>query len=243
MDLMEPLYERALARQVLPSMGFVDQAAELLMQAKGIRKHVKQRLIKRLCNEPQRVLSWQWVDSELQYFFDEHPIAQVIEVGAGFSTRFHRLSFDSDWPQFSWLQIDSEAVVNTAKAMFPKTDNYHYLAHDFCALTWVPNLHFDKPAVVVVEDENLSEDLALSLYSCEQLLAATGHMHLIIKVSEGVCDALFKAFSGRIKLINRLRLCRSQEFNFKNLWSGVSGRNIKKTNLLHLELESKAGLE
>src|SRR4051812_17243247 len=99
LDIRKALCARAHARRQWPEMGFNDQSANLLAQLLGI--NLKQRLP--LQDEQKIIERCQWFDERCLDFFQRHPRAMCIELGAGFSTRFHRLSDTADWPRFEWV--------------------------------------------------------------------------------------------------------------------------------------------
>lgn len=88
LDIHTALCARARAGRQWPEIGFNDQSASLLAQLLGI--NLKQRLSP--MDERQLVQRSHWFDECCRDFFQRHPRAMCIELGAGLSTRFHRLS-------------------------------------------------------------------------------------------------------------------------------------------------------
>ncbi|MBK8185848.1 MAG: hypothetical protein IPK77_00495 [Cellvibrio sp.] len=110
------------ARNGLSQLGAIpDPAAKILLERLGfgIEKNIT-------FNEDNRLQALQscWFDQECLRFFEEHPKALVIELGAGFSTRFHRLSSVLDWPRFRWLILDEQKVISKIQTVFPRIDNF-----------------------------------------------------------------------------------------------------------------------
>ncbi|WP_096084917.1 hypothetical protein [Agaribacterium haliotis] len=236
--LFQGLCERALASSVMPAYGFVDKAAELLLLKLDPGEAVKWRSLRRLKREPQRILRCAWIDAELQTFFDEHTRGRAIEIGSGLSTRFHRLSYVSDWPSFSWLSVDSKEVIDSTMRLLPLTDNHRCLVHDFCAQQWLPQLSFDCATAVVIENRRLLHDIELTIRSCRQLLEQAGHVHLIVEISRD-CEAILMAeFANNIQILNRLALCRSRRSRWHSFFSRRSYQSVQQFSLLHIELST-----
>lgn len=127
------LSARAFAQQRCPESGFSDRSARLLAKLVGIPDS--------LCKDPEwerncLVIS-QWFDAHCQQFFKRHPQGMCIDLGAGFSTRFHRLSEADDWPRFSWVDIDLPDITAIKKNAIPKTDNYQLIAADIVRDDWL----------------------------------------------------------------------------------------------------------
>ena len=125
-DIYSALSARAYAQQSWPDLGFHDHAAWLLAKLLGVNA--------RLRNEPawerSCVLRSQWFDRRCHAFFKRHPQGMCIDLGAGLSTRFHRLSAAHDWPRFSWVDVDLPEIIALKKKAMPRIDNYQMISAD-----------------------------------------------------------------------------------------------------------------
>ncbi len=135
---MMALNARADAVQFWPEMYFYDRAAIVLSRILNIDAGV------RFCplDERRYLRANHWLDQRCLAFFNQHPKGLGIECGAGLSTRFHRLSEQHEWPQFSWVDIDSEESIALKSRAMPVIDNYRLIANDnqlkelFSAIQW-----------------------------------------------------------------------------------------------------------
>jgi len=149
LDMRMALCARANAKRQWPEIGFSDQFAGLLAHLLGIS--LKQRLPP--LAERRLIQRSQWFDEACCNFFQRHPQAMCIELGAGLSTRFHRLSAKADWPQFRWVEVDLPQITAFKAQVMPAIDNYHLVGadlvqDDWLALSgWMPG----QPLLVVCE--------------------------------------------------------------------------------------------
>lgn len=135
---MMALNARADAVQFWPEMYFYDRAAIVLSRILNIDAGV------RFCplDELRYLRANHWLDQRCLAFFNQHPKGLGVECGAGLSTRFHRLSEQHEWPQFSWVDIDSEESIALKSKAMPVIDNYRLIASDdqlkevFSAIQW-----------------------------------------------------------------------------------------------------------
>lgn len=113
------------AQNYLSQLGAIpDPAAKILLERLGfaIEKHF-------IFNEQNRLQAMQscWIDKTCLNFLQQYPDALIIEVGSGFSTRFHRLSSALDWPRFRWLMLDKETVIEKTRTILPRIDNFELI--------------------------------------------------------------------------------------------------------------------
>jgi hypothetical protein len=143
------LSARAHAGQQWPDMGFHDQFAHLLAQLLNIS--LKQRWP--LPEERKFVERCQWFDDCCRHFLQRHPQAVCIELGAGLSTRFHRLSVTSDWPRFQWVDVDLPPLTDSKARVLPHIDNYTLIGADMLLDDWlrVSGWVHGQPLLVVME--------------------------------------------------------------------------------------------
>lgn len=113
------------AQNYLSQLGAIpDPAAKILLERLGfaIEKHFT-------FNEQNRLQAIQscWIDKACLTFLQQYPEGLIIEVGSGFSTRFHRLSSALDWPRFHWLMLDEENVIEKTRTILPRIDNFELI--------------------------------------------------------------------------------------------------------------------
>jgi len=150
---MMALNARADAGQCWPEMYFYDRAAIVLTRLLNIDAGV------RFCplDERRYLRANHWLDQRCLTFFNQFPKALGIECGAGLSTRFHRLSEQHEWPQFSWVDIDSEeSIVLKAQAM-PVIDNYRLVMSNHTAEKLVSEINWDKTTPLMMVVDGLSQ--------------------------------------------------------------------------------------
>lgn len=151
-DLLLPLLVRAHAWRA-PQLGFVDQAAEYLVRKLELDQ-LEWRAEYRFTAQHQLELTrCKWIDEQVMEFLEAHPDAMGIELGAGLSTRFQRLSAAADWPRFSWADVDAADVIDCADLIFPRTDNYRLVACDIVRDDWLIKTGWKthQPLVVIIE--------------------------------------------------------------------------------------------
>lgn len=143
------LSARAYANQRYPESGFNDRSAQLLAKVLGITDSVhKDSEWERNC-----LLRSQWFDARCRQFFRQYPQGMCIDLGAGLSTRFHRLSEADDWPRFSWVDIDLPEITAIKKKAIPTIDSYQLIAADIVQEDWLAKTgwHPRTPLIVTLE--------------------------------------------------------------------------------------------
>ena len=118
-QLLAPLLSRVNARQA-----FSDRAAEYVLNKLGISMEAAGGGETTSSERRATVNRWSWIDLRAVQFFNLFPNAVGIEIDAGLSTRFHRISDQLDWPRFSWITINSQKATELSNEAFPKTDNF-----------------------------------------------------------------------------------------------------------------------
>jgi len=152
-ELFLPLLVRAHALRNWPQTGFVDRAAEYLVRKLDLDQRdwhlgrgfsAQHRLALERCK---------WIDDEVLDFLEAYPNAIGVELGAGLSTRFQRLSARTDWPRFAWVDVDSPDVIDCADLIFPRTDNYRLVACDVVRDDWLQKSGWqpERPLIVIIE--------------------------------------------------------------------------------------------
>lgn len=149
---MMALNARADAVQFWPEMYFYDRAAIVLTRLLNIDAGV------RFCPSDERryLRANHWLDRRCLAFFNEYPKGLGIECGAGLSTRFHRLSEQHEWPQFSWVDIDSEERIALKSKAMPVIDNYRLITSDHRVEELVSAIGWDKSTPLMVAIDGLS---------------------------------------------------------------------------------------
>lgn len=155
--LLMPLLVRANAIRTWPQLGFVDQAAEYLVRKLELDRSpwdpshlpAKHQLELERCK---------WIDQQTLAFLEQYPHAIGVELGAGLSTRFQRLSASTDWPRFAWVDVDSPDVIDCADLIFPHTDNYRLVACDVLRDDWLRKTGWAPGRALIVILETLPDE-------------------------------------------------------------------------------------
>jgi len=194
LDVSMPLCARAHA-QNWPEIGFSDQSASLLAQLLGIS--LKQRLSP--LAERQLIQRSQWFDEVCRNFFHRHPKAMCIELGAGLSTRFHRLSSTADWPRFEWVDVDLPHVTVSKAAVMPAIDNYRLVSADIANDDWLTLSGWERgqPLLIVLEgvaSQLKGDDLLRVIYSLQKRANSAQEIELVL---DDVCTSRLKTWLKR----------------------------------------------
>ena len=162
------LSARAYAQQSWPELGFHDRAARLLARLLGINTPVgNDPLWERGC-----LMRSQWFDKHCRRFFKLHPQGMCIDLGAGLSTRFHRLSEADDWPRFSWVDVDLPDITTIKKNAFPKIDNYQLIAANIVQDDWLVATGWHPHTPLIITLESVLPDMPLNeIYAVFSIIA------------------------------------------------------------------------
>lgn len=163
------LNARADAGQCWPEMYFYDRAAVVLTRLLNIDARV------RFCplDERRYLRANHWLDQRCLAFFNVHPKGLGIECGAGLSTRFHRLSERHEWPQFSWVDIDSEESIALKSKAMPVIDNYRLITSDHNLEELVSAIQWDSSTPLMIIIDGLAHGVGAEwLKSLLQILLA-----------------------------------------------------------------------
>lgn len=157
-NIYSALSARAYAEQCWPELGFHDRAARLLAALLGVHKPVQ--------NDPEWERSClvrsQWFDMRCCEFFTRHPQGLCIDLGAGLSTRFHRLSEADDWPRFSWVDVDVPEVIALKQNAIPRIDNYQLIAADIASDDWLAATGWHPHTPLIITLESVLPDMSLT---------------------------------------------------------------------------------
>lgn len=135
-DLLTPVIHRANTKSNI----LVDRAALYIIEKLGITTQRNFSLLQ----QKNLLARCQWIDQQLLSYFQEYPKTECIEVNGGLSTRFHRLSEQSDWPQFSWCAINSHDINDYLQYIFPKLDNYCGIGDNNSLKNWQEHIHWNS---------------------------------------------------------------------------------------------------
>jgi O-methyltransferase involved in polyketide biosynthesis len=148
-EQMHGLQRRMAAPLLWPDMHFADPPACALANLLGVNA----QRFSATPHERALLEKTQWFDKNACEFLQQYPAARVLEIGAGLSTRFHRLCSCIDWPRFSWVDLDARDAINAKAKVLPPIDNYQLLDTGLLDGDWLPRLVADKcPLLVVIED-------------------------------------------------------------------------------------------
>ena len=180
-----------------PELGFNDQSASLLAQLLGV--NLKQRMP--LLDEQHLIERCQWFDERCHDFFQRHPRATCIELGAGLSTRFHRLSGTADWPRFQWVDVDLPHVTASKSEVLPAIDNYRLISADIMNDNWLGQSGWTsgQPLLILMEAvaPELGDDAILTLlYRLRQAVNSAQELEVVVDVKQyGRWRNLFKTIA------------------------------------------------
>lgn len=130
-------------------LGITDPAAKFLLEQLGFGAYSDKRNSRA---EMRALRRSGWFDRRCEAFFSRHPEALCIELGAGFSTRFHRLSARADWPRFHWLEVDTYEVIQQKNGLLPRIDNYELVASEITSPDWL-QFWEGEPLMVIAEHQ------------------------------------------------------------------------------------------
>lgn len=177
-DLLAPVIHRANIKSNI----LADRAAVYVLEKLGISTQYNISL-----SPQQNVLArCQWIDQQLLSCFQEYPKTECIEVNGGLSTRFHRLSEKSDWPQFSWSAINPHDINDYLQYVFPKIDNYRSLGDDNSLTSWQKHIpwHSRKNKILILGEyqsvQSWNDFTALYINIQKSLTPQTPYLDIIL---------------------------------------------------------------
>lgn len=140
-----PLVARALAAEIAPDLGFRDRAAETIYRSLqpelGPHRATKPAML--------AMIATTWViDQLVGSFTSRHPHAQIVELGAGLSTRFQRI----DNGMLTWTDVDLPEIAALRETLFPFCDRRRMVGVDIGLPDWIERLELRRaPTLVVAE--------------------------------------------------------------------------------------------
>lgn len=148
-QLIDPVIFRAQADAYKHVSGFVDRSAHYLLHHLGIDSE----RIKRVNNWGEKnseLARCLWVDQQATQFFQQHANGLGIEINAGLSTRFHRVSERLDWPQFYWHAINEDEVAACIAKVFVNLDNHRNTACQDALYNWGTQVNWSQQTAVLI---------------------------------------------------------------------------------------------
>jgi O-methyltransferase involved in polyketide biosynthesis len=144
--LLIPFIARARASTLFPDLQFQDPIAEDILPRLNIdisTLPLDTDLLRK------NIVRGRIFDRQLRLFFDVHPDATAISLGAGLSTQFHRV----DNSRLKWFDIDLPEVIKVKSTLLPQNARYHLYG---CSLTdpqWLDAVFWstDEPVILICE--------------------------------------------------------------------------------------------
>jgi hypothetical protein len=191
------------AQNCLSQSGAIpDPVAKILLERLGfgIEKNI-------FFDEKKRLQASQscWLDRECLNFFQQYPEALVIECGAGYSSRFHRLSSALDWPRFRWLVADEETIIEKIQSVFPIIDNFSLRSWRDRSVWW--NQWQSGPRLFLIEQNSIKMTVSEINQICHQLCRQSNNSR-VPRVELHVFDQRF----FRQSWLNRLKTCWTRSY-------------------------------
>lgn len=174
-DFLLPVLKRARAKT--PKYGLFDRAAFYVIKHLGALDHQEEAINPRsACIEIEKC---SWIDKRLVSFFKQNPLAEGIEINSGLSTRFHRISEQLEWPEFSWKSINDLAIHDCFKDIFPEIDNFASIASPCPDSQWHQHVSWQAQGAVIIAGERHPttswSELSEMIYKIQQLLPDNVH--------------------------------------------------------------------
>ncbi len=157
--LLEPVIDRATASARYPRMRWRDQWAEMVLEKLGVAPILTRTFRVSTAQQFDNLQRCKWIDDQLLAFLQRYPDAQVVELNAGLSTRFHRISNACDWPRFSWVAGDTTDVIDIVRHVFPTLDHHARVVFDGAGVDWLDAMpgKSGKP-LMIIDDGGMIAD-------------------------------------------------------------------------------------
>jgi O-methyltransferase involved in polyketide biosynthesis len=161
-----PLVARALAAEIAPDLGFRDRAAETIYRSLqpelGPHRATKPAML--------AMIATTWViDQLVGSFTSRHPHAQIVELGAGLSTRFQRI----DNGMLTWTDVDLPEIASLRETLFPFCDRRRMVGVDIGLPDWIERLELRRAPTLVVAEGLFAYAPAATMTAVLSDLAAT----------------------------------------------------------------------
>jgi O-methyltransferase involved in polyketide biosynthesis len=140
-----PLVARALAAEIAPDFGFRDRTAEAIYRS--LQPELAPHRAPRAAMLAMIATTWV-IDQLVGSFTSRHPHAQIVDLGAGLSTRFQRI----DNGMVTWIDVDLPEVVTLRQTLFPYCDRRQMIGVDVGTPAWAERLELRPvPTLIVAE--------------------------------------------------------------------------------------------
>jgi O-methyltransferase involved in polyketide biosynthesis len=140
-----PLVARALAAERFPEIGFRDRTAEAIYAAMQpeLGPYVGGYL------SMLAVIARSWMlDQIVGVFTSRHSGAQIVDLGAGLSTRFERI----DNGMLTWIDVDVAPVIALRQTLFPVNERRRMVVAEVGSPGWIERLALaPAPTMIVAE--------------------------------------------------------------------------------------------
>jgi O-methyltransferase involved in polyketide biosynthesis len=88
------------------------------------------------------------VDGAVAAFFNRHPDAVILNLGAGLDTRFERI----DNGKMIWYELDLPEVIAFKRLFFRETDRYRFIARSILDFSWLDEVSGTaRPVLIIAE--------------------------------------------------------------------------------------------
>lgn len=163
-----PLVARALAAEIAPDFGFRDRTAEAIYRS--LQPELEPHRGPRAAMLAMIATTWV-IDQIVGSFTSRHPHAQIVDLGAGLSTRFQRI----DNGMLTWIDVDLAEIVSLRETLFPFCDRRRMVGVDVGLPDWIERLELRRaPTLVVAEGLFAYAAPATMTTVLADLAAATG---------------------------------------------------------------------
>lgn len=237
-DLLAPVIQRVQADLSNAMKGFSDRSAAFVLQQFGIKPQAPDYPELHQKSHRGQIAQCAWIDRQLLAFFESEPRAEGIEVNGGLSTRFHRLSEQLDWPQFSWISINTYDVNDWLQFVFPAMDNYQSIGCSEPKEYWQKYVHWNdkKRKIVLVGEQKPLKSWANfdALYSTIQFALSDETPVIDLILTHSIPDFFVTCASRKIKttLVAKQANSESKKGILKRLFSSLLLTSLPLTYLL-----------
>lgn len=152
-------------------------------------------------NEKAALERSKWLDQQVIDFLTQYPTALGIELSAGVSTRFHRISNTLEWPQFRWADINTPETHAFNQSLLPITDNYRSLGCDLYQQDWLYQASWQpsQPLLILVESptpSDLENLIRLFTTLSQRVSASNSPMCIALTCDSSASSKLLAAVRG-----------------------------------------------
>lgn len=224
---------------------YIDPVASLLVERLGFKN--PDMTIESPKHQRRYIETSQWIDRRVQEFFQRFPTSLGIEVMSGLSTRFHRLSFQSDWPTFRWKIVNTESVHQCLNQVLTKTDNLELIGNDSPNLCWCASLTATQnpTAIIILGEEYPITDADKLLSITDKLHSCLGHRtgDIELVISHQVeQEVIREQLSDQYLVLNELTLTEGRSPGIKRYIPFRRSQRTPQIHLIHLKLLNQGAM-